>query len=372
MTQQGREQARQPGPDGSQDTADGPPAAVLRGDLTLHQISTLPPEIGQAARLDLAGLERLDTAGAWYLAGRSAQGVELTGLSDAHRHLIELVTKAIPVPDTPLPATPLWRRFLGTMGAQVSDAAGYLIALTGMLGRFLAALGRSLRRPSEFRLTSLVFHCQETGVKAIPIVALMSLLIAVVIAFQGATLLTQFGAEIYVVDLIAISILRELGVLLTAIIVAGRTASALTASIGSMKMREEIDAMRTLGMDPDNVLIVPRILALIITLPLLTLIADIAGLAGGAVMAWITLGISPTLFQARMIADTGVWHVAVGLIKAPVFAVIIGCVGCHAGLNVERNAESLGRMTSDAVVRAIFAVIMVDALFSVFFAQVGI
>lgn len=174
------------------------------------------------------------------------------------------------------------------------------------------------------------------------------------------------------VDLIAISVLRELAILLTSIIVAGRTASAYTAAIGSMKMREEIDAMRTLGLDPAMVLFVPRILALLLMLPILGLIANISGLVGGALMAWIDLGISPAMFRTRLVEGTDVSHVFVGLIKAPFFALIIGVVGCHAGMQVESNAESLGRMTSNAVVTAIFAVIVADAIFSIFFARIGI
>lgn len=173
-------------------------------------------------------------------------------------------------------------------------------------------------------------------------------------------------------DLISISILRELGILLTAIIVAGRTASSFTAAIGSMKMREEIDAMRTLAIDPAMVLFVPRILALLITLPILGLVANVMGLFGGALMSWIELGISPAVFLTRLLEETGTNHVLVGFVKAPVFAIIIGVIGCHAGMQVRGNAESLGAQTSSAVVRAIFAVILADALFSVFFAMMDI
>lgn len=349
-----------------------PEITRIVGDLTIRQLGALPDSARQAGRLDLSGLGRLDTAGAWFLAGREAEGAALEGANDGHRRLIDLVAARVPVPEPPAPAPLPFVRALAGVGRWTFRFAGDLREMLGYLGRFLVALGRCLRHPSTFPVTSLVHHSQETGMKAVPIAALMAFLIAVVIAFQGATLLTQFGAEIYVVDLISISILRELGVLLTAIIVAGRTASALTASIGSMKMREEIDAMRTLGIDPDRVLLVPRILALIVTLPILTLVADLSGLIGGAIMSWITLGISPSLFQTRMIEETGFWHAFVGVVKAPVFAVIIGVIGCHAGMNVGKDAESLGRMTSDAVVRAIFAVIVADALFSVFFAQVGI
>jgi phospholipid/cholesterol/gamma-HCH transport system permease protein len=199
----------------------------------------------------------------------------------------------------------------------------------------------------------------------------MSFLIGVVLAFQGAAQLRPFGAEVFVVELIAISILRELGILLTAIIVAGRTASAYTAAIGSMKMRQEIDAMRTLGIDPGQALIVPRILALVLMLPILGLVANLAGLFGGGLMAWLELGISPAMFVTRLVEGTDVSNLTVGMIKAPVFALLIGVIGCEAGLRVGDNAESLGRMTSAAVVAALFAVILAAALFSVFFEKVG-
>ena len=206
---------------------------------------------------------------------------------------------------------------------------------------------------------------------AVPIVALMGFLIGIVIAYQGADQLRQFGAEVYVVDLISISVLRELGILLTAIIVAGRSASAFTAAIGSMKMREEVDAMRTLGLDPIEVLVLPRVLALFLMLPVLGLIADLAGLLGGVLMSWFTLGISPGMFRTRLL-DVDVTHFLVGIAKAPFFAVIIGVIGCFQGLQVEGNAESLGQLTSRAVVQAIFMVILADSTFSIFFATVGL
>lgn len=344
----------------------------LSGDLTVWTLPQLPPEAATAQALDLAGVTRFDTAAAWYLAGRREAGARLEGLTDAQKQLIETVAAAAPKTD-PAPAPePRWRAVLDAAGRRLVAALQFQRELAEYLGRFLAALARAIRHPSEFRLTSLVYHCQETGLRAVPIVALMAFLIGVVLAFQGAAQLTQFGAEIFVVDLIAIAVLRELGILLTAIIVAGRSASALTASIGSMKMREEIDAMRTLGIDPDMVLLLPRVLALVITLPILGLIADLAGLLGGAIMSWIQLGISPSLFRYRMIADTDVSHVIVGLSKAPIFALVIGIIGCHAGMKVGKDAESLGAETSRAVVNAIFAVIVIDALASIFFAEVGL
>jgi phospholipid/cholesterol/gamma-HCH transport system permease protein len=200
----------------------------------------------------------------------------------------------------------------------------------------------------------------------------MAFLIGVVMAFQGAVQLRQFGAEVFVVDLIAISVLRELGILLTAIIVAGRSGAAFTAAIGSMKMREEIDAMQTLGLNPIEVLALPRVLALIIVLPLLGFVADIMGLLGGAVMSWVELDVSPGMFLTRLHESVDVWHYLIGLIKAPFFALIIGVVGCFKGMKVGGDAESLGRLTSSSVVLSIFLVIVADAMFSVFFGIVGV
>ena len=343
---------------------------MLDGALLVWTLPQLPQNPADAApRIDISGVDKLDTAGAWYLSDAQAAGHQLEGMTPGHAHLIETVTKAIPEPEPAPVPTPYWRQCLEDTGQRVLGALGYFRDLAEYLGRFLSAWLRTLRHPSEFRLTSLVYHCQETGLRAVPIVFVMSFLIGVVLAFQGAAQLSRFGAEVFVVDLIAISILRELGILLTAIVVAGRTASALTASIGSMKMREEIDAMRTLGMDPDLVLTLPRILALVITLPILGLLSDVAGLLGGAVMSWITLDISPPMFLTRL-SETDISHVIVGLSKAPVFALIIGVIGVQAGMSVGKDAESLGRMTSAAVVNAIFAVIIADAMFSVFFSVI--
>lgn len=341
----------------------------LSGDLSVWTFETAPQK--QSETIDVTGVTRLDTAGAQYLIEQRAAGAALTGLSPVHAELLQTIEAAIPVPDPSPAPQPRWREMLSNIGIRVVGALQYMRALSEYLGRFLAALARAIRHPSSFRLTSLVYHCQETGLRAVPVVVVMSFLIGVVLAFQGATQLKQFGAEIFVVDLIAISVLRELGILLTAIVVAGRTASALTASIGSMKMREEIDAMRTLGLDPDNVLVLPRVLALILTLPILGLISNLAALTGGAIMSWITLGVSPSMFLTRL-AETDISNVIAGISKAPIFAVIIGIIGCQAGMSVGKDAESLGAKTSAAVVNAIFAVIIADALFSIFFSEVGI
>lgn len=358
-------------------------AVVLSGPCTIANVTDLRARLralpdDRPIDLDLSGVTRFDTSASWALTllrtriESAGQTLHLTGATPAIQSLLDSVADAMPEPDVVPPRRLSLTDRVERIGRATARGAQFLAALLGYFGLFLARLARSLVHPTEFRFTALVHHCQEVGLKAVPIVALMAFLIGVVLAFQGSTQLRQFGAEVFVVDLIAISILRELGILLTSIIVAGRTASAFTAAIGSMKMREEIDAMRTLGLDAATALFVPRILALIIVLPILGLVANIMGLFGGGLMAWIDLGISPQMFITRLIEGTSVNHVTIGMVKAPVFAVIIGVVGCHAGMQVKSNAESLGQMTSNAVVTAIFAVIVADAVFSIFFAQLGI
>ena len=356
---------------------------VIRGDLSVETVALLDvPGIASGAAgaesIDIAEVGRLDTAGAWLLVdlqqriGDRSEPVPVEGASEAQRQLVEVVRQNMPADDAPVARRRTIADMLEDMGRRSTAAAKVAVALTGFLGEVVASIAGTMLRPRRLRLTSLVHHMQQVGWSAVPIVALMAFLIGVVLAFQGASQLRQFGAEVFVVDLISISVLRELGILLTAIIVAGRSASAFTAAIGSMKMREEIDAMRALGLDPVDILVVPRVLALVLMLPVLGFIADISGLLGGAIMSWIELGVSPAVFRSRLVANTDVWHFAVGIIKAPFFAVIIGIIGCYEGMMVEGNAESLGRLTSTSVVLSIFMVIVADALFSIFFAVVGV
>jgi phospholipid/cholesterol/gamma-HCH transport system permease protein len=222
------------------------------------------------------------------------------------------------------------------------------------------------------RWTALVYHMQASGLNALPIVGLMAFLIGVVLAFQGADQLQRFGAEIFTVNLVGVAVLREMGILITAIIVAGRSGSAYTAQIGTMKVNEEVDAMKTLGLDPMEVLVMPRILALVLVLPLLTFYADIMGLVGGAMMATATLDISPRQFIVQLQDAITPWAFWVGMIKAPIFAFIIAMVGCFEGLKVTSSAESVGLRTTKSVVEAIFLVIVLDAVFSIFFTIVGV
>ncbi len=364
-------------------TAPRDKAAGLTGPVTLVTLSqsqaSLQTLIGTKV-LDLSGVTLLDTAGAWAIVSfqmaERAKGheVALTGATEAHALLLQTVADAMPAPRKRRRRLPHHQAGDGLvqLGQTVSAFAVGIGQTIGFLGLVVLRLVQGLRHPSRLRLTALVHHMQEAGLNAVPIVALMGFLIGVVLAFQGASQLQQFGAEIYVVDLIAVSMLRELGILLTAIIVAGRSASAFTAAIGSMKMREEIDAMRVLGLDPIELLVLPRVLALVILLPVLGFVANMAGLIGGAVMVWIDLGISPGMFTTQLLANTTVTQAIIGLVKAPVFAVIIGVVGCYQGMQVAGDTESLGSRTSRSVVVAIFLVIVVDAAFSIFFAVWGI
>lgn len=363
------------------DPAPLPPA--LSGPVTLASLAESRAALQGMARagvLDLSAVTALDTAGAWLVVSHQAAAVAegrtvtLTGASPAQSLLIETVAAAMPQAVRPARRRPHHRAgdTLMTLGKTVSGFAAGISESIGFLGLVMARLGNTVLHPSRLRLTALVHHMQEAGLNAVPIVALMGFLIGVVLAFQGAAQLKQFGAEVFVVDLIAVSILRELGILLTAIIVAGRSASAFTAAIGSMKMREEVDAMRVLGLDPVELLVLPRVLALVILLPVLGFFADMAGLFGGGLMAWIELGISPGMFRTQLLTDTDVSHLIVGLSKAPVFALIIGVVGCYQGMQVKGDTESLGSRTSRSVVVAIFLVIVVDALFSIFFSVWGV
>ena len=328
--------------------------------------------------IDMARLTRIDTAGAWFLVDLQRSGatgdrtIALEGASEPQTQLLETVRRNLPPEDSATIKPSLLTDRLERIGRKVARGARIGVEMISFLGQTVGAMAAILVNPRRLRLTSLVHHCQEVGLNAVPIVALMAFLIGVVLAFQGSAQLRQFGAEVFVVDLIAISVLRELGILLTAIIVAGRSGSAFTAAIGSMKMREEIDAMRTLGLDPVTILVVPRVLALMLMLPALGFIADISGLVGGAIMSWIELGVSPAVFQSRLVSNTDVWHFGIGMIKAPFFALIIGIIGCYEGMMVGGDAESLGRLTSASVVLSIFMVIVMDALFSVFFAVVGV
>ncbi|MDP7546387.1 MAG: MlaE family lipid ABC transporter permease subunit [Alphaproteobacteria bacterium] len=343
-----------------------------------QQLRSLAPTTDAAVILDLAQVERLDTAGAWLLYRtckecRARGGrADYAGLTPAHEAMLEQVAaNDQPAEIEPPREAALWavlrRVGLGTVDVMIE--AQQQIAFLGLL---LVTLAGTLRHPGRLRLVPLIYHMEKVGFNALPIIGLISFLIGVVLAYQGATQLQRFGAEIFVINLVGVSVLREIAILLTAIVVAGRSGSAFTAEIGSMVVNEEVDAMRTLGLDPMEVLVLPRVLALVITLPLLAFFADMMGLFGGMLMCWGALDISPDLFLERLQGAVSPWSFWVGMIKAPFFAFLISSVGCLEGLRVSRSAESVGQQTTRSVVTGIFLVIVVDAMFSIFFAAVGV
>jgi phospholipid/cholesterol/gamma-HCH transport system permease protein len=346
-------------------------AEVLQTDL----------DLGGAARvtIDLTAVGLLDTMAALVVV-RLGRRIEATGASvdirvadSAHRSLLEQVEQALVAPPP--------RRRMNVLTGNLEQVGRWAVKVTtdtrdllGFFGELCVVLLRILRHPRRLRFVSMVANMQAVGLNAVPIVGLLSFLIGVVLAYQGADQLRRFGAEVFTVNLLTISVLREIGILMTAIIIAGRSGSSFTAQIGTMKINQEVDAMRTMGLDPMELLVVPRVLALMLTLPLLGFYADMMGLLGGALMCRINLGIGFDAFLVQMnqvlvIYDTSLW---VGLAKAPVFAMVIALVGCFHGLEVSGSAESVGQRTTISVVQAIFIVIVLDAIFSIVFSALQI
>ncbi|MGB5985458.1 MAG: MlaE family lipid ABC transporter permease subunit [Desulfobacterales bacterium] len=328
--------------------------------------------------LDLGGIERLDTTGAWLIQRTQrklqAQGLEtvVAGLSAQHQRLFEQVSCGDQSCAIEPPQRHYLPRMLESIGRGVCDAGRLAWQIAGFLGLLVACLARGLRHPRRLRITSIVHHMEQVGLNAVPIVVLIQFLIGIVLAYMGAQQLVQFGVQVYVVDLLTVGILRELGILLTAVIIAGRSGSAFTAQIGSMMLNEEVDAMRSMGVDPIELLVLPRIVALLLTMPLLVFLAGLAGLLGGGLMTWLVLDIDPPTFVARLREAFELGDFAVGMIKAPFFALVIGLVGCHQGFRVTGSSESLGRLTTESVVQALFSVIILDAVFAVFFSNIGL
>jgi phospholipid/cholesterol/gamma-HCH transport system permease protein len=329
--------------------------------------------------LDLARIDRLDTAGAWLLLRTehdlTAQGnaVEMRNLRPSFEPLIDQVRAAgmIAPARHPRPAHHTIAGFIAHIGEISLGLIARAYSILGFFGMVSATALRLVRHPRRLSITALVVQMEQTGINALPIVGLLNFLIGVVIAYQGSDYLRFYGLENYTVQLTAAGVLRELGVLLTAIILAGRSGSAFTAQIGTMRVTEEIDAMRTIGLDPVEVLVLPRVFALVLTLPMLTLCANFMGVFGGGLMAWGVLGISiPEFFN--YLSQLAHWSYWIGMIKSPFFGLIIALIGCYEGLQVEGSAESVGRLTTLSVVEAIFLVIVTDAGFSIFFSTLQI
>lgn len=327
----------------------------------------------EPCRIDASGIAQLDSAGVLQLlryARRAGLADDAISFREDHRALVCTIEEL--EDDRPKPRRDYgFVAALARLGRTVHNTGGDIVQLASFLGENLVKLARLFREPRRFRLTATVSHMEQVGLDAVPLVVLLSYLVGAVIAFLGSTILRDFGAEIYVVELVSIAFLREFAVLLTAIVLAGRTASAFTAQIGAMKSREEIDAIQTLGLDPIDLLVIPRLLALLLMLPLLTFIAMIAGLAGGVTVGAFDLDIPPQMYLARMHETMQVRHFLVGMSKAPVFAVVIALIGCLEGLKVTGTAQSVGERTTSSVVQTISLVIILDAMAALWFMKVG-
>jgi len=335
---------------------------------------TREPASAQIMIVDLAGIGELDTFGAWLLerlirrANERGYEARFVGVSDRFRGLLDEVHQA----NRRAPRTPdrRLRTRVIAIKRRIDEIADDFLALIAMFGALGEALGRAILHPQTFRFTSAVHHLDRVAWQAVPIILLITFLIGCIIAQQGIFHFRKVGADDYVVDLVGILVLREIGVLLVAIMVAGRSGSSYTAELGSMKMREEIDALRTMGRDPVEVLILPRVLALVCAAPVLTLLGSMAALYGGGLVAWLYGGMSPAIFIERLKEAVSVTHFQVGMIKAPIMALVIGVVACTEGLKVKGSAESLGLQTTTSVVKSIFLVIVFDGLFAIFFASI--
>ena len=351
---------------------------ILRatGDWTLHNAEQILAFIDAAPErakdIDGRDISRLDSTGAMLLsryAVRVGLGLATVEVQDKYLSMVEAVREICETPPRTATKDLGFRRMLERLGYSMEDYAKEVLALIGFGGLTLQTAFRTLLRPARIRITSTVHHMEQVGLDAVPLVLLLSFMVGAVIAFLGATVLRQFGAEIFVVELVGIAFLREFGVLLTAILLAGRTASAFTAQIGAMQSGEEIDAIRTLGLDPIELLVLPRLFALVVMLPLLTFLAMMSGLLGGMAVCVAKLDLSPELFVTRLHENLTQVHFWVGMSKAPIFAVVIALIGCLEGFQTQGTAQSVGERTTSSVVQTISLVILLDAAAAMFFME---
>jgi phospholipid/cholesterol/gamma-HCH transport system permease protein len=373
-----------PGPHLEHIVSDRAATLVLSGEWVaryckeVESLAQLAPTDVSELTIDIGGIERLDTFGAWSIEticqSATATGVpaKLVGISDQNAGILtEMHRTAVSVPPETKPRTSVFD-VLEALGRGLAALGEDLLSLLGMLGSLILSFLAGLWHPKTLKWKSLIYHIDQTGVRAVPIVSLMTFLIGCIIAQQGIFYFRKFGATDYVVDLVTILVLREIGVLLVTIMVAGRSGSSYTAEIGSMKMREEVDALRTMGLDPVDVLILPRVMALVISVPVLTFIGIIAALYGAGIVAWTYGDMSPAIYLTRLREAFTYTDFEVGMIKAPVMALVIGTVACLEGLRVAGSAASLGERTTASVVKTIFLVIVLDGAFAMLFAAVGI
>jgi phospholipid/cholesterol/gamma-HCH transport system permease protein len=326
----------------------------------------------KAARMDLSAIGRCDTVGALAILGAAEDPAPmLEGRAETLRllDLIAGVSKTQPVAPV---RSATFMDLMERLGRGLVGAAWDSYQTLAFTGRVLSTAARLLMDPRRMRWAPVVSLAERAGLDALPIVALTSFFIGAVIGLLGAHMLAQFGAQVFAVDLIGVGVLREFSIIITAVLLAGRSASSFAAEIGSMKMNQEIDAMRVLGVDPFEALVLPRFLALLFTIPLLTFVAAIAGLCGGMIVTWGVLGLSPDFFLARLVDEVGITHFWVGLSKAPVMAIIIAGIGCRQGMEVGVDVESLGRRVTAAVVHAIFSIILIDAIFAVIYMELDV
>lgn len=355
------------------------------GSWTAEYASAIEPQVDAVTRtvtargvaININRIEYLDTYGAWLiertLRNWTSQGKDarLLGLREDYRGLFEKVRAGTQILTSPPPRPNSIVATLVSVGMTMSAVATDLVLFVQMLGSVMVALGRVLIKPSTFRFTSMVHQLERVGWRAVPIILLITVLIGAILAQQGIFHFRKFGADIYVIDMVGVLVLREIGVLIVCIMVAGRSGSSYTAELGAMRMREEVDALRTMGFDPIEVLILPRILALVIAVPVLTFLGSMAALYGGGLVSWLYGGIQPEVFLARLREAVTVHTFEVGMIKAPFMALVIGVVACVEGLQVQGSAESLGEQTTNSVVKSIFLVIVLDGIFAMFFASIG-
>lgn len=360
------------------------PALVLIGDWTIDRAASIDrmmqralPVLRSGAVIDCSRVDRLDTTGA-VLIRRYSESIKsdsviiLTNIQPHHRRLLEVIT-ACPPPTQTAPDDLIWyQKPLADVGEATEHffvSAGNILSFIGMI---LSRVISLLWHPGRLRMMPLIHQMDVVGLRALGIVGLINFIIGAVMVNQGAVQLARFGADIFVIDMLSVTHFRELGALMTAIIVSGRSGSAFTAQIGSMRLHEEVDAMHTMGMNPTDVLVLPRLLALVFVMPLLAFYADVVGMVGGMLTAWVQLNISPGNFVLyfRDIVDIDI-HFLVGIIKAPFFAFVIAVSGCYHGLSVANSADSVGMHTTKSVVQSIFMVILLDSLFAVFFTAIG-
>ena len=349
---------------------------VLSGPYLVSTIGAVDEDLRALDRdlktIDLSGVSEIDTVGAWVACSLATRHhAEITGANERAQRLLKAIRAADEEIGIRPARVPVWERVPQRMGELVHEFGRGVVGMTGFLGQILLAALSLIRHPSRFRGKALVHQMELVGVSSLPIIGLMSFLIGIVIAQQGAVQLAQFGAETLTINLVGRITLRELGVLMTAIMVAGRSGSAFAAQLGTMKLTEEVDAMRTIGISPIEALVIPRILAAVLMMPLLGFFASCVAIIGGAVIGDLMLGIPFMTFLARVQEVVPIYDFYVGMAKAPVFGLIVALTGCYQGMQVEGNSEEVGLKTTKAVVQAIFMVIVLDAFFAVFFTKIG-